>query len=188
MYTIEELARELDSPRLAELIFPLIVSAPSATENIVNYAKRLYQSRLSELSLSEEAEVLSAILVCHDYGEIEKGKITVKDVRAVVNETLDLEERRSSSHIGRVINRLGFDRCKVHGGYAALFWNQELIDRFRRDPRYKQVFQERETRAKLHEQYALTTPEIPHQPHQSNQPHPKNWIKEAFEKKDEMSK
>lgn len=152
-HTIEELAKELDSPRLAELFYPLVTVAPeSATENIIAYAKQLYQTRLSELSLSEEANVLSAILACYDTGQIEHGKITVQDVRAVVNETLDLKEQRSSQHIGKVINRLGFDRCTVHGGYAALFWNEEHIDRLAHDPRYKECFQNRQERARLHEQ------------------------------------
>lgn len=153
IHSIEQLAKELDSPRLAELFYPLVTVAPeSVTKNIIAYAKQLYQSRLSELSLSEEAQVLAAILVCHDTDEIENGKITVQDVRNVMNETLEPAEYRSSQHIGKVINRLGFERCTVHGGYAALFWNQEHIDRLAHDPRYKQVFKEREERAKLHEQ------------------------------------
>lgn len=159
-YEIEQLAQELDSPRLAELFYPLVsVCPPSVVKDVLDFAKQLQASRLSELSLSEDAQVLSAVLTCHDCGEVENGKIAVKNVRAVVNETLDLNEQRSSHHIGKIINRLGFERCKVHGGYAALFWSQELIDRLSHDPRYKECFTDRELRVKLHEERKVGEPE-----------------------------
>lgn len=152
-YTIEELARGLGSPRLAELFYPLITVAPTgeAQENILSYAKDMQRSRLSELSLSEEAMVLSAILCCYDCGETKNGKVTVQDVKSVLNETIeDPSEWRDSQHVGRIISRLGFDRCKAGGGYAAFWWNQALIDRFKHDDRYKECFADRQVRADAH--------------------------------------
>jgi len=139
---------------LAELFYPLVTVAPTqeAASNILGYAKRMQRGRLSELSLSEEAKVLSAILCCHDCGEIHNGKIKVNDVKNVFNETMDdPNEFRTSQHIGRLITRMGFDRCKMFSGYAGFYWNQQLIDRLACDPRYKECFEDREARVKLHE-------------------------------------
>lgn len=154
-YTIEELAEELGSPRLAELFYPLVTVAPTqvAVDSMLGYAKRMQRGRLSELSLSEEAKVLSAILCCHDCGEIHNGKIKVNDVKNVFNETIDdPNEFRTSQHIGRLISGMGFDRCKVLNGYAGLYWNQQLIDRLASDLRYRECFIDREARVKLHEE------------------------------------
>jgi hypothetical protein len=151
---LEELARNLKSPRLAELFYPLVTVAPTSetTQKIISYAKQMQRSRIEELALSEEARVLSAILCCYDSAEIKNGKISVQNVKDALNETLDPHEWRDSRHVGKIISKLGFDRCRVDDGYAGFYYDQKLIERFKFDPRYKGAFKGRKMRAEAHQE------------------------------------
>ena len=139
--TVEDLAEILGSSRLAELFHPLIVVAPQNLKGeIIQYAKDLAKERLAEMTLSQEATVLLAILQCVNQGFMRHGKILIKDVTAQINKDLDYAEQWSNRQVGAIIGRLGFEKVRTKNGNA-LIWNPSLIERLKKDPRYTKIFE-----------------------------------------------
>jgi len=170
--TVEDLAEILGSSRLAELFHPLIVVAPQNLRGeIIQYAKDLAKERLAEMTLSQEATVLLAILQCVNQGFMRHGKILIKDVTAQINKDLDYAEQWSNRRVGAIIGRLGFEKVRTKNGNA-LIWNPSLIERLKKDPRYTKIFELAEQEAED------SSPIYPRNVHIHPKPSP-NWLSEA---------
>ena len=170
--TVEDLAEILGSSRLAELFHPLIVVAPQNLKGeIIQYAKDLAKERLAEMTLSQEATVLLAILQCVNQGFMRHGKILIKDVTAQINKDLDYAEQWTNRRVGAIIGRLGFEKVRTKNGNA-LIWNPSLIERLKKDPRYTKIFELAEQEAED------SSPIYPRNVHIHPKPSP-NWLEEA---------
>ena len=170
--TVEDLAEILGSSRLAELFHPLIVVAPQNLKGeIIQYAKDLAKERLAEMTLSQEATVLLAILQCANQGFMRHGKILIKDVTAQINKDLDYAEQWSNRRVGAIIGRLGFEKVRTKNGNA-LIWNPSLIERLKKDPRYTKIFELAEQEAED------SSPIYPRNVHIHPKPSP-DWLSEA---------
>ena len=170
--TVEDLSEILGSSRLAELFHPLIVVAPQNLKGeIIEYAKDLAKERLAEMTLSQEATVLLAILQCANQGFMRHGKILIKDVTAQINKDLDYAEQWTNRRVGAIIGRLGFEKVRTKNGNA-LIWNPSLIERLRKDPRYTKIFELAEQEAED------SSPIYPRNVHIHPKPSP-DWLSEA---------
>jgi hypothetical protein len=124
--------RHLNNARVLELFISLFQVAPTQTtkQNLTQLMKQIIQTRLNEEQTSIEARVLDAILKCQD--KIENGKLSTHAVTEAYNEGLPEKEQAKTSFIGRIISRLGFEKCRTgHKGLAGFFWNTKLIQRLK---------------------------------------------------------
>lgn len=139
----EALAEEIGSGRLTELFYPLINLTPTneLKEQLKQTAKEIAQERIEELSLSTEAVVLSAILKAKQDGRIDKGRIFIQNIAEIINEQRPVREQWTNRFVSSICSRLGFKRVRTgSGGKSALVWNQQLIDRLKKDSRYQTCF------------------------------------------------
>jgi hypothetical protein len=91
---------------LIELFQPLLAVANSGYENIVKYAKKVYEIRQLEEETSVEAMILNALL--DSAGKVDNRVILTVDVTETLNKNISEKERFKSRSVGRVMRRLGF--------------------------------------------------------------------------------
>jgi len=105
---IQEVPTALDfaNGRLIELFQPLLAVANSGYENIVKYAKKVYEIRQLEEETSVEAMILNALL--DSAGKVDNRVILTVDVTETLNKNISEKERFKSRSVGRVMRRLGF--------------------------------------------------------------------------------
>ncbi|MEM0058602.1 MAG: hypothetical protein QXG09_07035 [Candidatus Bathyarchaeia archaeon] len=118
--------------RVLELFISLFQVAPSQTiKNSLKQAmKQIAQTRLNEEQTSIEARVLDAILKCED--KVENGKLAIQTVTEAYNEGLPEKEQVSTRLIGRIIARLGFEKCRTgQKGLAGFYWDLKTIERLK---------------------------------------------------------
>jgi hypothetical protein len=118
--------------RVLELFVSLFQVAPTPTikDCLKQAMKQIIQKRLNEEQTSIEARVLDAILKCEDM--MENGKLTIQAVTETYNEGLPEKEQFTSRQIGRIISRLGFEKCRTgHRGQAGFFWDNKIIERLK---------------------------------------------------------
>jgi hypothetical protein len=118
--------------RVLELFISLLTVAPSNNirQRLMDYMAEMVQNRLNEEQASIEARVFESILKCED--KVENGRLSTQAVTEVFNEGLPEKEKVSSRLIGRVIARLGFEKCKIsRGGLAGFYWNSKLVERLK---------------------------------------------------------
>lgn len=118
--------------RVLELFISLFQVAPSQTiKNSLKQAmKQIVQTRLNEEQTSIEARVLDAILKCGD--KVENGKLAIQTITETYNEGLPEKEQVTSRLIGRIIARLGFEKCRTgQKGLAGFFWDTKTIERLK---------------------------------------------------------
>lgn len=139
---LEELVKQIGSQREVELFYPLIAVAPTQEikKELIRYAKASSTRKLEELSLSAEATCLSAILQAKAEGLMKNGKILISDVTLKVNENLEIAEQWKERYTSSLCTRLGFQRSRGTRGKAVIIWSQPLIERLKKDQRYKLCF------------------------------------------------
>jgi len=118
--------------RVLELFVSLFQVAPTPTikDRLKQAMKQIIQTRLNEEQTSIEARVLDAILKCED--RVENGKLTIQAVTEAYNEGLPEKEQFTSRQIGRIVARLGFEKCKAGSkGLAGFFWDAKMIERLK---------------------------------------------------------
>ncbi|MEM3628874.1 MAG: hypothetical protein QXE06_05840 [Candidatus Bathyarchaeia archaeon] len=118
--------------RVLELFISLFQVAPSQTirNSLKQAMKQMVQTRLNEEQTSIEARVLDAILKCED--RVENGKLTIQAVTEAYNEGLPEREHVASSLIGRIVARLGFEKCRTgQRGLAGFYWDTKTIERLK---------------------------------------------------------
>jgi hypothetical protein len=118
--------------RILELFVSLfqVVPTPAVKDRLKQAMKQIAQTRLNEEQTSIEARVLDAILKCED--NVENGKLTIQAVTEAYNEGLPEKERITSRLIGRIVARLGSEKCKVGPkGLAGFFWDTKIIERLK---------------------------------------------------------
>lgn len=123
---------DFPNARVLELFISLITVAPSNSvrQRLADYMAEMVQNRLNEEQASIEARVFDAILKCED--KVENGRLSTQAVTEAFNEGLPDREKVSSRLVGRVIARLGFEKCKIsHGGLAGFYWDARLIERLK---------------------------------------------------------
>jgi hypothetical protein len=118
--------------RLAEMFHPLITVAPAEIkEKLVEYAKKVYQTRLEEEKASLEAMVLEAILKAKTNNENEE-KIEISYITDLVNLNLPVKEQLKNCQVGRIAASLGFKRTRGKEGKRAIIWDNKLVARLLR--------------------------------------------------------
>ncbi|MCS7114259.1 MAG: hypothetical protein N0A00_02470 [Candidatus Bathyarchaeota archaeon] len=123
---------DFPNARVLELFISLLTVAPSNSvrQRLMDYMAETVQNRLNEEQASMEARVFDAILKCED--KVENGRLSTQTVTEAFNESLPEKEKVSSRLIGRVIARLGFEKCKIsRGGLAGFYWNTKLVERLK---------------------------------------------------------
>jgi hypothetical protein len=110
----------------------LIIVAPrEIKEKLVEYAKKIYQTRIEEEKASLEAMVLEAILKAKTNNENEE-KIEVGYITDLVNLNLPLKEQLKNSQVGRIAASLGFKKARGKEGRKAIIWDNKLVARLLR--------------------------------------------------------
>jgi len=118
--------------RVLELFISLFQVAPSQAikDNLEQAMKQIIQTRLNEEQTSIEARVLDAILKCED--KVENGKLAIQTVTEAYNEGLPEKEHVTSKLIGRIVTRLGFEKCRTgQKGLAGFYWDTKTIERLK---------------------------------------------------------
>ncbi|MEM0358357.1 MAG: hypothetical protein QXL77_08330 [Candidatus Bathyarchaeia archaeon] len=118
--------------RVLELFISLFQVAPSQAikDNLEQAMKQIVQTRLNEEQTSIEARVLDAILKCED--KVENGKLAIQKVTEAYNEGLPEKEHVTSQLVGRIVTRLGFEKCRTgQKGLAGFFWDTQIIERLK---------------------------------------------------------
>jgi len=99
-------ALDFANGRLIELFQPLLAVANQGYENIVKYAKKVYEIRQLEEETSVEAMILSALL--DSEAKVEEKVILTADVKETLNKNISEKEQFKTSSVGRIMRRLGF--------------------------------------------------------------------------------
>jgi len=138
----EELVEVIGNQREVELFYPLLSVAPSKEiENeMIAYAKNSAGRKLEDMSLTTESMCLSAILQAKERGLMVSGRIQIRDITHLVNETLTFDEQWKERITASVCTRLGFQKVRGVGGRAVLQWSDKLIERLKTDKRYASCF------------------------------------------------
>jgi len=114
--------------RVIELFISLVhVTPKNQQDRLVECMDRIMRSRLDEEQASIEARVLDAILKCES--QVKDGKISTQAITEAFNEGLPEKEQVTSMFIGRRVSALGFEKCRLSGGPAGYYWDNELIER-----------------------------------------------------------
>jgi hypothetical protein len=139
----EKLVEEVGDARTVELFYPLLSVAPAKEieKELIEYAKRASQQKTEELSLTTETTCLSAILEAKKRGKLMNGRIYLKDIADIVNESLTLEERWSQRFTGTQCSVLGFQKTRGTAGKTVIKWDNKLIERLQKDKRYTTAFE-----------------------------------------------
>ncbi|RLG97942.1 hypothetical protein DRO19_05065 [Candidatus Bathyarchaeota archaeon] len=144
---LEKLAEATGSNRLAELFLAPYTVAPARYKStIMEYAQLVGAERLGELVSTEEILVLGAIVKCYDLGKISKSLILVGDIVDTINQELSYKEYWTNRRVVEVATRLGFRKKRTNRG-TAIIYDSRLIERLKKDIRYRPAFQPEEIEA-----------------------------------------
>ena len=114
--------------RVIELFVSLFEVAPEEVKpRLEACMKRITQSRLDEEQASIEARIFDAINNCEH--EVKDGKLSTQAITESFNKDLPEKEKATSRFIGRMVVRLGFEKCRLSGGPSGFFWDKALIER-----------------------------------------------------------
>jgi len=117
-------ALDFGDGRLQELFSCLLAVSNKGHENIINYAKKIYEMRSSEEKASEEAEIMEIL----SKNEIinEKNIALTKDIAEAFNSSRNDKEQWKTSSIGWLVRRLGFEKVHTHTGKGWLIDKERL--------------------------------------------------------------
>jgi hypothetical protein len=138
----EELVEVIGNQREVELFYPLLSVAPSKEiENeMIAYAKNSAGRKIEDMSLTTESQCLTAIIQAKERGLMDTGRIQIRDITNLVNDSLTFDEHWKERMTSSVCVRLGFQKVRGIGGRAVLQWNDKLIERLKKDKRYNSCF------------------------------------------------
>lgn len=115
--------------RLIELFQPLLAVANQGYENIVKYAKKVYEIRQLEEETSVEAMILNALL--DSEGKVEDRVILTADIAETLNKDIPKREQFKNTTVGRMMRRLGFLPKRIRKGNGWI-WNDSRVVLLRR--------------------------------------------------------
>jgi hypothetical protein len=98
--------------------------ANAGYENIVKYAKKVYEIRQLEEQTTVEAMVLEALL--NTESKVENRVVLTKDIRETLNEGLPEKERFKTRTVGRIMSKMGFISKHTMQGNGFI-WDQNRI-------------------------------------------------------------
>lgn len=110
--------------RLIELFQPLLAVANEGHENIVKYARKVYEIRQLEEETSVEAMILNALI--ESESKVEARVILTKDIRNTLNEDIPKKEQFKTRTVGRIMRRLGFLPKHTRQGNGWI-WNDSRL-------------------------------------------------------------
>jgi len=110
--------------RLIELFQPLLAVANEGRENIVKYAKKVYEIRQLEEETSVEAMILNALV--NSESKVVDRVILTKDIRDTLNEDIPEKERFKTTTVGKILRRLGFLPKHTRRGNGWI-WNDSRL-------------------------------------------------------------
>ena len=121
---ILELSKSCPDGRLLELFYCLLSVANEGTENIMSFAKTMYESRESEEQASLQYACLEAMLKCKE--DVIDGKILAKTVKDKMNEGLEDKEKFSTRFVLKLLSNLGFQKAHLRKGNG-IVWNEKML-------------------------------------------------------------
>jgi hypothetical protein len=122
--SLKELA-DLNDGRLLELFYSLLHVANEGTENIVSYAKGMFEDRQSEEQTTLQFQIMEGLVKCVDF--VERNKIMCKKVKEVVNEGLEEKEGFTTSYVTKILGELGFKKVHMEKGIG-IIWNERMVE------------------------------------------------------------
>lgn len=117
-------ALDFANGRLIELFQPLLAVANNGYENIVKYARKVYEIRQLEEETSVEAMILNALV--DSASKVDNRVILTVDVTETLNKNISEKERFKSLSVGRVMRRLGFLPKHTERGNGWL-WDESRV-------------------------------------------------------------
>jgi len=114
--------------RLTELFQPLLAVANHGYENIVNYAKKVYETRQLEEEVSVEALILNALV--DSEALVEEKVILTTDIAETLNKDIPKKEQFKTTTVGRIMRRLGFLPKHTRKGNGWI-WNDSRVELLR---------------------------------------------------------
>jgi hypothetical protein len=120
--------------RLYELIFPLYYSAPTARKNILQFAEEIETTKLQAEKTELSSMVFEAIINLKDT-RTSRGLLLLKDICGYLDQDQPPQYWIPEKTVARKCRQMGFETTRTNRGIA-IFINQQLIDRLRKDTRY----------------------------------------------------
>ena len=99
-------ALDFANGRLIELFQPLLAVANDGYENIVNYARKTYETSQLEEETSVEAMILNALV--DSEAKVEEKVILTMDIAETLNKAVPDREHFKNTTVGKIMRRLGF--------------------------------------------------------------------------------
>jgi len=110
--------------RLVELFQPLLAVSNDGHDNIVKYARKVYEIRQLEEETSVEAMILNALI--ESQSSVEENVILTKDIRDTLNQDIPKKEQFKTTTVGRIMQRLGFLPKHTRRGNGWV-WNESRV-------------------------------------------------------------
>jgi len=120
--------KDMHNSRVVELFLPLYaVAEGSARQAVVEYAQMVFDEQKDAETVSDEAEIVRAILDCRDL--VDGGKLELRRVFEVVNESrVPAEQYKNVKHLGNIVDRLGLKKKLMPGTKrTGVVWNEVKI-------------------------------------------------------------
>jgi len=130
-FDVSELNNFFQNSRVIELFVATLQVAPTEAiqKRLLEYMKRITQSRFDEEQASIEARVFDALLKCEE--KVDSGKLSTQTITEAFNEGLPEKEQATSRLIGRKVAALGFEKCRLSGGPSGFYWDPKLNERLK---------------------------------------------------------
>ena len=117
-------ALDFANGRLIELFQPLLAVANHGYENIVSYARKVYEMSQLEEETSVEAMILNALL--DSEAKVEEKVILTMDIAETLNKDIPDREHFKNTTVGKIMRRMGFlpKHTKKGNGWI---WNDKRV-------------------------------------------------------------
>ena len=120
--------------RLGDILRPLLqvlrLVNPEAEGTFYRLVEELQKKRGMEKSESIEGQVLRAIL--NNRNIVDKGVLPISVITEEVNRERTTKFQFTSQRIGKIVTALGFDRARMSDGKAAIIWDDNKIEIFKK--------------------------------------------------------
>jgi len=137
MNELKTLPEELmySNGRFAELYAPLVYMAKffNREENIVKYARDVWDDYQNAEDTSVEAQVLLAVLDCERNGFLtgQPARFSTTDVARYFNVDRDTREQWKPANVGRILVRMGFKSSRLSNGRKGYSYDEKRINRLK---------------------------------------------------------
>lgn len=116
---------DLNDGRLLELFYSLLQVSNKGTENIVSYAKGMFENRQNEEQTTLQCEILEGLIKC--VGFVEQNRILCKKVKEVINSGLEEKEGFTTTFVTRILVELGLKKVRLKAGIG-IIWDERMIE------------------------------------------------------------